>query len=179
MLPGNFGLRPASLPLRLRLNCGNCRPSSNGQQNMRALLGVFTLLLAGCISGAVRADHAPSFIVSGKPGVPVVINGYDASWGIVEGDWGLYRPGHMRLTVTYAPQLIHPWPTGGYYPYTGRRPRSGRLEIRAPHRPHPGPTFRRVWSTQSDPGLLSEYPPFDPPPVILAPRSERLLLNPK
>jgi hypothetical protein len=146
---------------------------------MRPLAGLFTLLLAACMSGALRADHAPSFVVPGKPGIPVIINGYDASWGVVEGDWGLYRPGHMRPAVSYAPQLIHAWPSAGYYPYTGRRPRSGRLEIQAPHRPYPPPSFHRAWSTQPDPAPLTVYPPFDPPPVILAPRSERLPLNPK
>jgi hypothetical protein len=140
---------------------------------MRGVIGAFMLLLAGSISGAARADHAPSFVVPGKAGIPVTINGYDASWGVVEGDWGLYRPSHMRLTVTYTPQVIYASPSGGYYPYTGRTPRSGRLEIQTPHRSRPAESFHRVWSTQSDPLPVTEYPPFDPPPVILAPRSER------
>jgi hypothetical protein len=53
-------------------------------------------LACGVIGAAIaRADHAPVLVIPGKPGIPVVINGYDASYTVVEGDWGLSRPGHM------------------------------------------------------------------------------------
>ena len=146
---------------------------------MRVLIAASTLLLAATVCGGARADHAPTFVVPGKAGVPVFINGYDASWGVVEGEWGLYRPGHMPLTVTYAPHVDHLYPGRAYYPYTGRRPRSGRHEVLTPHQLRPAESFRRSWSTRSDSVPVTEYPPFDPPPVILAPRSERRPRSPK
>jgi hypothetical protein len=147
-----------------------------GDTIMRAGTAVFALVVASICSVA-RADHGPTFVVPGKAGVPVIINGYDASWGVVEGDWGLYRAGHRGLTVTYAPQVIHLSPSGGYYPYTGRAPRRGRFELRTPHRLHRAESFHRVWSTQSDRTLITEHPPVDPPPVILAPRGEERPLS--
>jgi hypothetical protein len=142
---------------------------------MRALIAASALLLAASVCSGARADHAPGFVVPGKAGVPIFINGYDASWGVVEGDWGLHRPGHMRLTVTYAPHVIYASRGRGYHPYTGRTPRRGRLEIQTTQRLRPADSFHRVWSTQPDRVPVIEYPPFDPPPVILAPRSERPL----
>jgi hypothetical protein len=46
-----------------------------------------------------------------------MINGYDASWAVVEGDWGLYRPGAVPVTVIYPqpwwvpprPSYVHRW----------------------------------------------------------------------
>jgi hypothetical protein len=145
---------------------------------MRAAIAASALLLAASVCGA-RADHAPSFVVPGKAGVPVIINGYDASWGVVEGDWGLYRPGHRGLTVIYAPHLIHVSRERAYYPATGRKPRSGRHEIQTSAPRRPAQSFHRAWSTQSGSAAVTEYPPLDPPPVILAPRSETVPLSPK
>lgn len=67
-------------------------------------------LLAGSLCGpAAASDNAPVIVVPGKAGVPVMINGRDASWAIVEGDWGLYRPGSVPVTVIYPrPWLVVP-----------------------------------------------------------------------
>jgi hypothetical protein len=114
-------------------------------------------------------------VVPGTPGVPLIVDGRDIAWAMVEGDWGLYRPGHVAPTATFAPRIILA-PHGGYYPSTGRRPRYGRHEIEPPSNrllPPPAESFHRSWSTRSKPGPVSEYPPFDPPPVILAPRPLR------
>jgi hypothetical protein len=46
-----------------------------------------------------RADHRPVTAVPGNPTTPLVIDGQDASWAVVEGDWGLYRPGPLTPTV--------------------------------------------------------------------------------
>jgi hypothetical protein len=121
------------------------------------------------------ADHAPVIVVPGKPGVPVVLNGVDASWAVVEGDWGLYRP-HAAPSAIYGPLLVpmQPYHRGGYYPGTGKRPGYGRLERDpGPSYPQPAPAYHRNWSSQSDPGPVTEYAPFAPPPVILAPRFDR------
>lgn len=134
-------------------------------------------ILAGCALGVTpaQADHASVLVVPGKPGVPVIINGYDASWGIVEGDWGLHRPGWVSPTVTYPYRVIFPYGAQrGYFPATGMRPRVGRYEIVPPQNrllPEPAESFHRFWSSES--GLINpviEYPAYNPPPVILAPK---------
>ena len=60
------------------------------------------LLLAVSASPAL-AQREPVIVIPGKPGVPVYINGIDASWGVVEGEFGLDRPGVVTPTVTYRP----------------------------------------------------------------------------
>jgi hypothetical protein len=69
------------------------------------------MLVTGLMCGsllapaAASADNYPVIAVPGKRGVPVIINGHDASWAVVNGDWGLYRPGAVPVTVIYPP----PW----------------------------------------------------------------------
>ena len=120
--------------------------------------------------GAACADHAPVLVVPGRAGVPVVINGYDASYTVVEGDWGLSRPGHVPPAIVSGP-LITPAPfySGAYYPSQGRRPGYGRREVEPPANrrlPPPAPSFYREWGTQSQP--LPADVPVNPPPVITA-----------
>jgi hypothetical protein len=131
-------------------------------------------------TASARADHAPAVVIPGRPFVPVIIQGRDASYAVVEGDWGLYRAGSVSPTVIYNPFLTpHPIygpPPAHYYPQTGRKPRVGRLEKEPPaNRPLPPPaeSYHREWGVQSQPGPVTEYPPFDPPPVILAPQELR------
>lgn len=126
-------------------------------------------LTAGLLcSSPSYADHVPSIVVPSAPGVPIVVYGQDISWAVVEGDWGLYRPGHGERTVTYgAPVLLGP-PRGAYYPSTGRRPRLGRREAEpAAARRGPGPSYYRNWSAQSAPGPATIYPPYEPPSVTI------------
>ena len=66
-------------------------------------LGLTAMLLA---APCARADHAPNYVVPGRPDVPVIINFFDASWGVVEGEWGLYRPGAVSPTVIPAPHVM-------------------------------------------------------------------------
>jgi hypothetical protein len=48
----------------------------------------------------VRAsDTGPVFVVPNRPGIPVPINGRDASWSVVYGDIGLARPGHLTPVI--------------------------------------------------------------------------------
>ena len=149
---------------------------------MRRLMKTIALSLAVITvvsAAAAHADHAPVYVVPGKPGVPVVINGYDASYTVVEGDWGLSRPGHMPPSIVSGP-LVTPAPYyyGGYFPAFGRRPGYGRREIEPPpdrRLPRPAPSYYREWGTQSEalPATI-EDPPLYPPPVIEAsPRIER------
>jgi hypothetical protein len=173
MLPANIGGRSASLPAPARYIAWH---RFEGVDSMRTAIAASALLLAASVGGA-RADHQPSFVVPGKAGVPVIINGYDASWGVVEGDWGLYRAGHGPLTVIYAPQLTYPARERAYYPATGRKPRSGRHEVHTSAPLRAPQSFHRGWSTQSGSTEITNYPPLDPPPVIRAPRSETLPLD--
>lgn len=137
------------------------------------------LLLAGlCAAFLVapaRAQTGPMIAIPGKAGVPVIINGVIADGAIIWGDWGLARPGHGELVIEGPVALAEPWDSRGYYPLTGRAPRLGRYEIDPPRRHHPHPTsYRRDWSAGSEfRAPVTEYPPFDPPPVIVAPRERR------
>jgi hypothetical protein len=140
---------------------------------MRSVSASAILFMLG-VSPAL-ADSAPAFVVPGRPDVPVIINGVDASWGVVEGDWGLYRPGSVAPTVIPSPIVIPSRRGYGYFPSLGRAPGRGRLEIQPPPNralPQPAESFHRVWSAGSDPVSAGD-PPADPPPVILAPPQPR------
>ncbi len=135
-------------------------------------LVTFTVVLFGI--EPARADHWPSYVVPARPDVPVIVNGVDASYAVVEGDWGLARPGHMAPLV-YGPLLV-PGPYRGrhYFPYTGRRPHYGRREvIPSANRilPPPAESYYRSWSTPPAPGVQAPAS-FYPPPVIYAPRAD-------
>jgi hypothetical protein len=151
------------------------------QQALMRLASYATLAaLCGCLLGVApaRADHQPALVVPGRADVPVIIEGHDAAGAVVEGDWGLYRPGHVTPTVfyPYAPGDNH-WYTRGYYPFTGKRPRYGRYEIIPPANrrlPPQAESFHRYWSSDTAPvPAQTEYPAFTPP-VILAPRVRSL-----
>lgn len=130
-------------------------------------------LAATCCSAL--AQREPQIVIPGKPGVPVYINGVDASWGIVEGEFGLDRPNQVNPTVVYRPYLVAlPYDVPGYFPADGRRPGYGRLEIVPPAQRRsraPGPRYDRFWSSESDPGPATTYPAG--PPVIVAPSFNR------
>lgn len=132
-------------------------------------------LLGGVLGASIAcADHAPVRVIPGRPGVPVVINGYDASYAIVEGDWGLSRPGHVPQAIISVP-LIAPAPpyrTGPYFPSGGGRPGYGRREVEPPpgrQLPPPAPSHYREWGTQSPALPATLDPPAEPPPIISAP----------
>lgn len=140
----------------------------------------FVLLLAVSASPAF-AQRIPSIVIPGRPDVPVVINGIDASWSVVEGDYGLDRPIGMVPTVIYRPfAVVVPGPAPAirpnrrtygpaYFPSTGEKPGYGRLEVvPPPNRPLPPPaeSFFQGWSSQSAPGPVTTYAPFAAPPII-------------
>src|SRR4051794_34857912 len=127
-----------------------------------------TVLCAASLAAAIpaRAQTGPVIAISGKAGVPVIINGVIADGAVLWGDWGLARPGHGEFVIEGRVGLAAPWDVRGYYPWTGRAPHLGRHEIEPKHR-RPQPTsFHREWSAESEfGGPVTEYPPFDPPPV--------------
>lgn len=117
------------------------------------------------------ADSGGVIAVPGKPGVPVMINGRDATYAMVEGDWGLSRGVHVQPTVYGGWDRYEAPPVGHYYPSLGRRPGYGRLEIQPPANrklPQPAESFSRSWSAQSAPPALQPVPE-NPPAVIVAP----------
>ena len=132
------------------------------------LLALCAAAIAGIVP--VRSDHLPILVVPGRADVPVIIDGVDASWGVVEGEWGLYRPGAMTPNVIPSPHLLAPQRGGGYFPSAGHAPRSGRLEIEPPANrvlPPAAESYHRSWGAASDP--LPATIPSEPPPVIVAP----------
>ena len=130
------------------------------------------LLLAVSASPAF-AQREPQIVIPGRPDVPVIINGIDASWGIVEGEFGLDRPGAMAPVVVYRPlEVAVPYAAPGYFPRDNRKPGYGRLEIVPPPgapKPPPAPTYYRSWSSQSAPGPVTDYAPYPTPPIVYAP----------
>jgi hypothetical protein len=136
-------------------------------------------------------------VIPSRPGIPVVINGWDASYAIVEGDWGLARPGHGSINIIggspLAPSHVY-HPRNSYHPAYGRPPARGRNEVEpGPDRPLPEQpeSFSRGWSTSSEvvpvtdtrraepssnppeteyaPATLNDPQQFNPP-VVVAPR---------
>jgi hypothetical protein len=140
------------------------------------------LMVAGSTMHAF-AQHEPVIVVPGRPDVPVILNGYDISGAVVEGDWGLERPGHVAPTIVDGPLIPAPYYARGedrfgrgYYPGTGRRPGYGRKEIQPPPNralPPPAPSYHRQWGIESAPNPVTEYPPYATPDVVVAPRLDR------
>ena len=131
------------------------------------------LVALGVLVGAAaaHAQTGPVIVIPGKPGVPVIVNGVIVDGALIYGDWGLARPGHGDLVIEGPIAFSAPWDSRGYFPASGRMPRHGRHEI-VPARPRPRPaSFHRAWGIESNFNApVTEYPPFDPPPVIVAPR---------
>ena len=104
-----------------------------------------------------RADSGPVIVIPSRPGVPVIINGRDASYAVVEGDWGLSRPGAVPVTVIGGSPVLPNEVYRQRNPYTpkyGRAPDRGRNEVEPPADralPEPAESFSRSWSTSSDP----------------------------
>ena len=114
------------------------------------------LALAILIGTALPAAAGEGFdiVIPGRPGIPVIINGVDASYAVVEGEGGLGKGLHVQPTV-YGGRPIVPEPeVGHYYPSAGHLPGYGRLEIEPPPGrilPHPAQSYHQSWSAQSAP----------------------------
>ena len=144
---------------------------------MRA--GFALAILIGTMATAFAAGGF-EIVIPGRPGVPVIINGVDASYAVVEGDWGLGQGPQMQTTV-YGGRYIDPVPNvGHYYPSAGHQPGYGRLEVEPPANrklPQSGEIYYRSWSAQSAPPAAQPQVPFYPPPVIVAPQDGDGLLQ--
>lgn len=137
---------------------------------MRAGLALAILIGTSC---AASASEGFDIVIPGRPGVPIIINGIDASYAVVEGMYGLGKGLHMQPTI-YGGRYIDPVPNvGHYYPSAGHMPGYGRLEIQPPANrklPRPAESFHESWSAQSAPLPAQSDVPANPPPIIVAPQ---------
>jgi hypothetical protein len=135
-----------------------------------------TLTFFIATTSAAFAGGGFEIVIPGRPGVPVIINGIDASYAVVEGNWGLGKGTHVEPTV-YGGRYVDPVPrVGHYYPSAGRMPGYGRLEIEPPANrrlPQPAESYHQSWSAQSAPLPAQSNVPVDPPEIIYAPRDDR------
>ena len=135
-------------------------------------VGIALAILIGT-SCTAFAGGGFDIVIPGRPGVPVIINGIDASYAVVEGEWGLGRGGQVQPTI-YGGRYIDPVPNvGHYYPSAGSQPGYGRLEIQPPANrklPQPAESYHQSWSAQSTPQPAQADAPLYPPPVIVAPQ---------
>jgi hypothetical protein len=119
------------------------------------------------------ANDGFNIVIPGRAGVPIIINGVDASWAVVESDWGLAKNVHVQPTV-YGGRAVDLGPpqVGHYYPSAGHMPGYGRLEIQPPANrklPKPAESFHQSWSVQSSSQPAQSDVPLNPPAVIVAP----------
>jgi hypothetical protein len=128
-------------------------------------------VLVGTAGAACAESNGPVIAIPGRPGVPVIINGVDASYSVVEGDWGLDKGVHYQPTVYNGHPVEPAPPVGHYYPSAGHLPGYGRLEIESADKPKPAPSFHQSWSTESK--MQQPDVPLNPPPVIRAPRYDQ------
>ena len=137
---------------------------------MRAGIALAILMGTSCTA---LAGGGFDVVIPGRPGVPIIINGIDASYTVVEGMWGLGRNVQVQPTI-YGGRYIDPRPNvGHYYPSAGHLPGYGRLEIQPPANrklPQPAESYHQSWSAQSNPPQPQADVPFYPPPVIVAPQ---------
>jgi hypothetical protein len=152
------------------------RANAPALEFVRMRWAVFSLGIGSALAGLAdaRADHGPVLVVPGRPHIPVPINGYNAAWGVVEGDWGLYRPGAPPGVTVYPSPFVPPLlpekpvryrPPARYFPTLGTKPFVGRLEIEPPaNRPLPKPAegYSRSWSAESPDVPPTQYTPTGP-----------------
>ena len=143
--------------------------------HLRAALAIVIATTSSALAG-----EGFDIVIPGRPGVPVIINGIDVSYAVVEGDFGLGKGIHFQPTVyggryvDYAPNVGH------YYPSSGHLPGYGRLEIEPPQNrrlPQPAESYYQSWSAQSAQQPVQPEVPLYPPPVIYAPQGNAMPQN--
>lgn len=134
-----------------------------------------TLAILIATTSTAFAGGGFEIVIPGRPGVPVIINGVDASYAVVEGDWGLEKRTHVQPTI-YGGRYIDPVPNvGHYYPSSGNLPGYGRMEIEPPANrrlPQPAESYHESWSAQSAPLPAQSSVPVAPPAIIYAPQEQ-------
>src|SRR6202022_3771148 len=106
------------------------------------------LALAALIGMALPAFAGGGFdiVIPGRPGVPIIINGIDASYAAVEGEWGLGKGEQVQPPI-YGGRYVSPAPDAGHCsPGAGPGPGYGGLEIEPPARRRPATSYHESWS---------------------------------
>ncbi len=136
---------------------------------MRGLLAL-TVLISTPLSA--WADSGPVIVVPSRPDVPITINGRNAAYAVVEGDWGLAKGIHVEPAIYPRPGYDYvAQPVGRYFPIAGHATGYGRREVDTPPRQLPrSESFNRAWSAESNPVAPADIVPANPPPVIVAPQ---------
>ena len=138
--------------------------------------GGVTAAILMTMTSTAFAGGGFEIVIPGRPGVPIIINGVDASYAVVEGDWGLEKRTHVQPTI-YGGRYIDPVPrVGHYYPSAGHQPGYGRLEVEPPPNrklPRPAESYHQSWSAQSAPLPAQSNVPVDPPAIVYAPLDDR------
>ena len=62
---------------------------------------VHAALLVAVTPSAALAQQGPVIVIPGRPDVPIFENGVNVTWSVVEGEFGLDRPGQVTPTVIY------------------------------------------------------------------------------
>ena len=139
---------------------------------MRVRVTLATLM---AMSSTAFAGSGFEIVIPGRAGVPIIINGIDASYAVIEGDWGLGKDVQVQPTI-YGGRYIDPDPhVGHYYPSAGHKPGYGRLEIQPPANrklPQPAESYYQSWSSQSMSLPAQSDVPANPPTVIYAPQDD-------
>jgi hypothetical protein len=134
-----------------------------------------TLAILMATTSAALAGGGFDIVIPGRVGVPIIINGVDASYAVVEGEWGLGRGNQVQPTI-YGGRYIDPVPNvGHYYPSAGNLPGYGRLEIEPPANrrlPQPAESYHESWSAHSAPLPAQSSVPVEPPAIIYAPQQQ-------
>jgi hypothetical protein len=133
-------------------------------------------LTSAALTSVALAGEGFERVIPGRPGVPVLVNGIDISYAVVEGDFGLGKGVNNQPRV-FGGRIVDLEPNvGHYYPSAGLTPGYGRLEIEPPANrklPKPAESYHDSWSAHSSQQpAQSAQPevPLYPPPVIVAPR---------
>src|ERR1700730_18644265 len=103
----------------MRLVALGCRLQPE-PETMRA--GLALAILIGTSWTAAVADSGPVIVIPGRPGVPIIINGLDASYAVVEGDWGLGKGVHRQATGYGGRPLGSRTPGGDFFSAGGPHP---------------------------------------------------------
>ena len=134
-----------------------------------------TLAILMAMTSTAFAGGGFDIVIPGRAGVPVIINGVDASYAAVEGEWGLGKNWQVQPTV-YGGRYIDPVPNvGHYYPSAGHLPGYGRLEVEPPANrrlPQPAESYHQSWSAQSAALPAQSSVPVNPPAIIYAPQEQ-------
>lgn len=125
---------------------------------MRACVSALLIVLLGSTARVAAEAAGTWFVVPGKRGVPVIVNplGFDASYQVVEGDFGLDRPAQVNPIIVGGPHILPaPFYPAPYFPTAGRQPGYGRVEVEPVRnrgaRTQTPESYYRSWGAASDP----------------------------